>query len=234
MVCPRLFKAWFRRPSAIGAALLLLWSTASCGRSLPNPVTVKDGLARIPIGTMVFVIPEKTWLKGYSRNSTDGLVSGFQLHASAPEVEPWSPENNARMYKVPGWGTQIQVTVDLPPEGTHLRKQTQELFEKEDGCYFSEPTAYSMKNVRVCQNNYKRILGYLQDGQFKYILYCDSDVAKKREVFSTDPECRLNFRYRETLLIQATFAERYSKSAFDIAKRLEAKLIEFDKTAAEE
>ena len=106
-------KLRFRELLAVVSALFLLWSTASCGRNLPNPVTITDGLARIPIGTMVFVIPEKTWLKGYSRNSTDGLVSGFQLHAAAPEVEPWSPENNARMYKVPGWGAQIQVTVDL-------------------------------------------------------------------------------------------------------------------------
>lgn len=226
-------KPRFRESVAVVIALCTLWNTAACGRNLPNPVTVKDGLARIPIGDMVFVIPEKTWLKGYSRNSTDGLVSGFQLHAVAPEVEPWSPENNARMYKVPGWGAQIQVTVDLPPEGKPLLKQTQKRLEDVvKGCFFTKSNAYPHRNVRYCQNGYDKIFGYLEGDHFKYLLYCDSDEVKKREKFPTDPECRLHFRHREALLVTATFAERYSKFAFDMAHGLEAKLIEFDKTAA--
>jgi hypothetical protein len=55
---------------------------------LPDPVKSKNGLSYIPIDDTAFLIPEKTWLKGYSRNSTDGMVYSITLHATVPDVQP--------------------------------------------------------------------------------------------------------------------------------------------------
>ena len=102
------------------AALVLLALLAGCGdrmpslqawgqaaielvqlftrKPLPDPVQSKDGVAYIPIDDTAFLVPEETWLRGYSRNSTDGLVANIALHASVPDVQPWSPERNDAMY----------------------------------------------------------------------------------------------------------------------------------------
>ena len=115
------------------AALVLLALLAGCGdrmpslqawgqaaielvqlftrKPLPDPVQSKDGVAYIPIDDTAFLVPEETWLRGYSRNSTDGLVANIALHASVPDVQPWSPERNDAMYWKAGPGLSLRIDI---------------------------------------------------------------------------------------------------------------------------
>lgn len=102
---------------ALIAALLI--GLAGCGQSqrLPNPVEQKDGLAYIPIDDTAFLIPEKTWLKGYGRNSTDGLVCCITLHATIPDVQPWSKARHEEMYLRAGPGKKLEIYIE---GGVHI------------------------------------------------------------------------------------------------------------------
>jgi hypothetical protein len=79
-------------------ALALL--TLSACKKLPDRgeiVDLGDSVYLEFAGTQL-LIPKKSWLKGYGRNSTDGKVSDIILHALAPEVKAWTPENDKIMY----------------------------------------------------------------------------------------------------------------------------------------
>ena len=94
--------------------MFLVWLAlimGGCGGSakLPNPVKSKDGLAYIPIDETAFLIPEKTWLKSYARNLTDGAVDSVTLHATVPDVQPWSPERHDEMYWPAGPGSKLLI-----------------------------------------------------------------------------------------------------------------------------
>lgn len=95
----------------LGLALAALLTLSACDRSpaLPNPVESKNGVSYIPIDDTAFLIPEKTWLKGAARNSTDGLVCCIQLHATIPDVEPWSKERHEEMYWKAGPGKKLDI-----------------------------------------------------------------------------------------------------------------------------
>lgn len=210
-------------------SVLLCLATTACGKDLPNPVERKDGVARIPIDGLVFVIPEKTWLKGYHRNKTDGLVHGFDLHAFAPTVEPWSPDKDERMYKVPGWGARIEIAV-TSNDGRPLRKITEKLYEETDRCHFTPSPKHNDPRIRYCQTDSEKIYGYVDGDHFHYRLHCESDARKAREKFPTDPHCTLYFRHKDKLLVEVVVAERYFQHAFDIGRKVEAQLLQFEQT----
>ena len=76
-----------------------------------DPVEKKNGMAFIPLYDIAFLIPEKTWLTGYARNSTDGLVCCIQLHATVPDAQPWSKERNDEMYWRAGPGKKLMISI---------------------------------------------------------------------------------------------------------------------------
>lgn len=82
----------------------------------PNPVESKNGYSYIPIDGTAFLIPEKSWLKGYANNATDGSICCIMLHATIPDVQPWSPERNEEMYPKEG----IQRSMGMALRGTDL------------------------------------------------------------------------------------------------------------------
>lgn len=95
----------------LGLTLAMLLTLSACDRSpaLPNPVESKDGVSYIPIDDTAFLVPDKIWLKGVSRNSTDGLVAHIQLHATIPDVQPWSQERHEEMYGKAGLGKKLEI-----------------------------------------------------------------------------------------------------------------------------
>ena len=97
----------------IALVVCVTFNVAACGKapSVPDRVERKDGLAYIPIDDTAFLIPEKTWLKGYSRNSTDGLVASITLHATIPDVQPWSSERHEEMYWPAGPGKKLEIRI---------------------------------------------------------------------------------------------------------------------------
>ena len=52
----------------------------------------------IPLKEAKFLIPDKTWLKGFSRRATDNSVNTIALHAQPPDFLPWSQERHQQMY----------------------------------------------------------------------------------------------------------------------------------------
>lgn len=78
---------------------------------LPDPVQSKDGVAYIPIDDTAFLVPEETWLRGYARNSTDGMVSNITLHATVPDVQPWSRARHEEMYWKAGPGKKLLIYI---------------------------------------------------------------------------------------------------------------------------
>lgn len=92
----------------LAAAILAI---SACDRTprLPDPVEPKDGVSYIPIDDTAFLIPQKTWLKGYSRKATDGQVGSITLHATIPDVQPWSPERDEEMYWKAGPGKKLEI-----------------------------------------------------------------------------------------------------------------------------
>ncbi|WP_255989898.1 hypothetical protein [Chitinolyticbacter albus] len=101
--------------SRVVAMLLIIMSVVGCERSaaprFSDPVKRKNGVAYIPIDNTALLIPEKTWLKGYARNSTDGLVSSIALHATIPDVQPWSEARNDEMYWQVGPGKKLEIAI---------------------------------------------------------------------------------------------------------------------------
>ena len=107
-------RSWRSRAVSIfvlAMAMALALPACHDGRSLPNPVESKDGASYIPIDDTAFLIPEKTWLKGTARNSTDGMVCCITLHASVPDVQPWSPERDEEMYWPAGPGKKLLIEI---------------------------------------------------------------------------------------------------------------------------
>lgn len=104
---------WFRRLTLAIFATTLAVGTTGCNKStaLPNPVESKDGVAYIPIDDTAFLIPEKTWLKGYSRKATDGMVGTITLHATVPDVQPWSQARHEEMYWPAGPGKKLLIYI---------------------------------------------------------------------------------------------------------------------------
>ncbi len=212
------------------ALFALLFGTSACGRALPDPVTKANGVATIPIDGLVFVIPEKTWLTGYSRNSTDGQVAGFSLHAAAPKVEPWSPARNEQMYKVPGWGNRIEVRI-ASNSGQPFVKQTLDWAEKTfTGCKFQQSLLHKTGSVLFCETRWNRLFVVVEDGVLRYRITCDSRKVKSDSKLLVDPSYAIRSFYRGTLRIDTVFSERYLDFGFDMARAIEKHLSEFDKT----
>ncbi len=80
-------------------------------KPLPNPVQSKGGVSYIPIDDTAFLIPEETWLRGYGRKSTDGMVSSIALHSTVPDVQPWSKARHEEMYWPAGPGKKLLITI---------------------------------------------------------------------------------------------------------------------------
>ncbi|MDR1850215.1 MAG: hypothetical protein LBQ75_09255 [Zoogloeaceae bacterium] len=93
-----------RRISVLAFVALLVFSACGDSPRLPNPVESKNGMSYIPIDDTAFLIPEKTWLTGFSRRSTDGSVGSISLHATIPDVQPWSKKRHVEMYGYGGMG----------------------------------------------------------------------------------------------------------------------------------
>jgi hypothetical protein len=215
--------AWF--PWVKIFAVLLALVTVSCGKSVPNPVDETKDPARIPFGDTVFVIPKKTWLTGYSRRSTDGMVSHISLHALAPNVEPWSPAVHDRMYRGFGWGDRIEIDLS---DREYKRKVTEKIVSETHGCNFIQSPSHNDPRIRFCEDKNQKYFGYSEEGYFKYLLLCRKDTSQGR--FPTDMSCDIYFSHRNKYSVTATFSGRYFPIAFDIARKVEALLLQFEQS----
>lgn len=219
---------------AVVTAIALTASLNACGEKLPNPVERRDGYAWIPMADTAFLIPEKTWLKGYGRRATDGLVVDIGLHATVPEVAPWSPEVQDQMYPPRGWGRLITIAVRDKGNRTFFQRFP-DFPQSINGAWklVEEPSElaaiglHRFRELRVTDG--KPQVGvvfyeHVQDGKVKYFVRCNDHGGKPGVVDS----CNLMFPHGDRFEVTLSFLRAYMADSVRMADKVAEKLNEFE------
>ena len=221
-------------------------------KPLPDPVQSKDGVAYIPIDDTAFLVPEKTWLRGYARNSTDGLVANIALHASVPDVQPWSPERNDAMYWKAGPGLSLRIDIkggrvsapdfDVPrsqrPHGEFIEEPSDQAaqglrrFRRSWGIY---PEKDAEKDTRQFGAEFvERMRGHNGKPMMDtvYYEYIQTDRVQYF-IHCSDGEglfhiCHLSFPWARSLMVDIEFARRDIKNIVAMADKVSERLREFE------
>jgi hypothetical protein len=213
---------------AVVAVVALVTSLGACGNKLRDPVERKDGSAWIPIADTAFLIPEKTWLKSYGRNSTDGMVSSFNLHATAPDIQPWSEAVNAQMYPKYGPGDLVSVDVREARDllvGDYFYQVSQSRWRAALEEVPSDLAANGLRRFR--EPNWDKTVFYerIENERVKYFVYCEE---KK---YLSNPYCHLSFPWNKAIYIELNFPRRHVPYSIQMAEKVTAKLKEFEAAA---
>lgn len=205
--------------------LTVVLGNVACNRDFPpDPVKRQDGFAVIPFDGTVWVIPEKTWLKGYGR-SVDGTVAHISLHAKAPEIAPWSEALHKTMYPEIGWG---EITwIDLSERDTDVVGRLTK----------SPPTLAGVPLIKSDEQQYE-IYGLTKYHQeepysFEYFVHVRDQkvtylVSCPRDSPAPFPSCSLYFPWRAHIEVKLTFPQVYLKQSVEMADRVAKKLSEFE------
>lgn len=207
----------------------LVTSLSACGKKLPDPVESKNGFAWIPIADTAFLIPEKTWLKSYGRKSTDGSVASFELHVTAPDVQPWSEAVNAKMYPTLGPGQMVRVELrDIG--GELLASQYEEFYilpQRWGGLLLeeigSDLNSSGLRKFRAPQLNDPVFYLRIENERVKYFTRCDEDKDPPNRQF-----CHLRFPWSRTIYVELVFTRNYLPHSVLMADQIAAKLKEFE------
>ena len=223
-------------------------------KPLPDPVQSKDGVAYIPIDDTAFLVPEKTWLRGYARNSTDGMVANITLHASVPDVQPWSPERNDAMYWKAGPGLSLRIDIQGNRAEVHLHFHEVPHSRQWDGQFIEEPSDQAEQGLR----RFRRSWGeYPEEDAAKdkarfgadfvermrshngkpmmdtvYYEYIQNDRVKYF-IYCSDGDglfhiCHLSFPWARSLMVDIEFARRDIKNIVAMADKVSERLREFE------
>jgi len=213
-----------------------------------DPVIKVDGKAFIPIDNTAFLIPEKSWLVSYGRNSTDGLVAGFRLHASIPDVLPWSPERK-EMYRGIGKRLEIRVdggrtngldvqsrrykkekfieeTSDLASQGLRRFRELNPAFKEEfykdlasrRGIDFAEGYKKDAGRPQLERVYYEKVI----DQKVNYSISCQDDGKGLFE------GCYLYWPFNNTIRVTIFFHRKYIESIDVMANKIFQKMNEFE------
>jgi hypothetical protein len=260
------------------AALVLLALLAGCGdrmpslqawgqaaielvqlftrKPLPDPVQSKDGVAYIPIDDTAFLVPEKTWLRGYSTKLTDGSVGSITLHASVPDVQPWSPERNDAMYWKAGPGLSLRIVIEGNDAGTH-----RDNFHKVPGSrmswaeFIEEPSDQAAQGLRRFRQSWgiypekdaekdtrqfgaefvERMRGHNGKPMMDTVYYEYIQNDRVQYFIHCDDGdgglfhiCHLSFPWARSLMVDITFARRDIKNIVAMADKVSERLREFE------
>ncbi len=214
---------------------IVLVVTAGCSKHFPDPVESKDGQSWIPIAGTAFLIPEKSWLTGYARNSMDGMVSHISMHAMAPEAQPWSQAIHEQMYPKLGRGQRIDIDVmkTVQPSTFHERFTNfpQSIFGGgslvEESSDMGEYGLHKFRKRRVTDGQLETDMvfyEYVEDDRVKYYAHCDDDGARRGGV----NQCNLMFPYAGKFEVTLSFRRVHMADAVSMAGKIAAKLEEFE------
>jgi len=210
------------------AAIVLSASLNACGKKLPDPVERKDGYAWIPIADTAFLVPEKTWLKGYGRKATDGSIDSFDLHVTAPDVQPWSPAVNEQMYPALGPGKRVDVVVR---KDSNLLAGQYEYFYRPPQSRWggmldeveSDQQVNGLRKFRDPIMSQTTIYEHIENDRVKYFIYCDEDNDPPQRQF-----CHLSFPWNKAIYVELTFTRNYLPNTIRMAEKITEKLKEFE------
>lgn len=240
-------------------AIATAFGLAACHRGppLPNPVESKDGVSYIPIDDTAFLIPEKTWLKGTARNSTDGMVCCITLHASVPDVQPWSPERDDQMYWYrggPGKKLEIRIWGDRVDQHLHFHEVPHSL--RWGSTFIEEPSDQAAQGLRRFRQlwtfnatpdeieKYRKEWGDEQVDRLRskagtpmmdavFYEFIENERVKYLIRCDDDHEglfdaCHLHFPWARTLMVDIYFIRDYIPDIVAMADKVSAKLREFE------
>ena len=224
-------------------------------KPLPDPVQSKDGVAYIPIDDTAFLVPEETWLRGYSRKSTDGTVGSITLHATVPDVQPWSRARHDEMYWKAGPGKSLRIVIQGNQAEVHLHFHEVPHSRQWDGQFIEEPSDQAAQGLR----RFRRLwLPYNEENAEKDAAQFGADhVAGMREtsgkprmdtvyyeyiqndrvqyfIHCDDGDgglfhiCHLSFPWARSLMVDITFARRDIKHIVAMADKVSERLREFE------
>jgi hypothetical protein len=203
----------------------------SACKKLPDPVVRKDGYAWIPIADTAFLIPEKTWLKGYGRKSTDGSVDDFRLHATVPDADPWSENVNAQMYPPAGPGKRIDVFVKDDRETlvfqlAQFYKPPQSRWKSSLIEVTSDLESDGLRKFRESGPKGTVFYERIENDRVRYFIYCDDDGGYIDHQF-----CHLSFPWGKTLYVDLKFTRNYLPHSIRMVEQITAKLKQFEAAA---
>lgn len=213
-----------RIAGGVWEATAQLFSRIAHSRSLPNPVESKKGVSYIPIDDTAFLIPEKTWLTGFSRRSTDGSVGSISLHATIPDVQPWSQERHEEMYWRAGPGKKLRIRLDGYPgvEVVEFVPHTKNDFVEEPNNKYA---AQGLKKYRRYHNGQPHTSSVyyelVEDNRLKYLIRCSEGSGGLFE------GCNLFFPVSKTVKADVEFESDHMKHIVVMADKLSVKLQEF-------
>lgn len=241
----------------------LALTVGGCGGSakLPNPVKSKDGLSYIPIDETAFLIPEKTWLKGYARNSTDGSVNSLTLHATVPDVQSWSPERHHEMYWPAGpgrklliylWGDRAYQVSQFPNAPKSIAPQFEVIEEESDQAHQGLRRFRQISKFNPTPDELERLTRSLGNETIEKLrakhgtpmtdaVYYELIVDEKVRYYinCTDrkevpfPGCHLRFPWGRTIMVDVEFSRRDLNHAVGMAELLAKQLHSFEAAGLE-
>lgn len=199
--------------------LLFLFCLSQGCKRLPNPVISQNGQSYIPIADTAFLIPEKTWLTGYGRNSTDGMVSSISMHATLPDVQPWSPAVNDVMYTGSNPGRKVDIEI-MDTRHTEFIQRFPVFPRSRWGGELVEVPS-DLADIGLRKFKYERSLDMdfyevVNSGEVIYFMYCRST-------------CYLSFPWRKTLEINLTFSRNDVRHSVMVANKVKVLLDTFER-----
>lgn len=243
------------------ASLAMLPCLSGCGRS-PSSASVdevitRNGVVYIPIDNTAFLIPQKTWLTGFSRNATDGTVGHIGLHATVPDVQPWSKARHEEMYWPAGPGKKLEIHVysDRADQAQFFHHFPESVFHNSE--FIEEPSDQVAQGLR----RFRKLWSYFKDKRDEENAlrqFGSESVENSRRIAGTPmmdtvfyelvenervkyfihctenrdalfQDCHLLFPWSRTLMVDVTFQRDYIPDIVAMADKLSAKLHEFEK-----
>jgi hypothetical protein len=222
------WKAW-----PVGRDIYRVFADVAARKSLPDPVVVQDGVYWFPLGKRVYAVP-KTYVRSYGRNSTDGKLSSFSLHALLPDFVGYSPETAAG-FKTPGWGDRIEIMV------SSSRTKSREEVEKFYYEYYlrdkeSIKRKYGRDPIVVSEYPHVEIVGPVL-GNDEFFLIENQRTKKKlhctiKEKSYQLPSCKdISMFYRDNIRLYVTYSRSFEKDWIAIEDRLVSWLDSFERPA---
>lgn len=198
--------------------LFLTLTMVTACEQLPNPVISEHGQSYIPIADTAFLIPEKTWLTGYGRNKTDGMVSSIFMHATIPEVQPWSPAVNDVMYIGASPGRKVDIEIRDTRHTEFIQRFPRFPNSRWGGKLVEVPSDLEDIGLRRFKDESSpetRFYELVKEGEVIYFMRCNL-------------VCYLSFPWRKTLEISLRIPEGDKKYSVKVADKVKHILDRFE------
>jgi hypothetical protein len=215
----------------LGKEIYGIFAESARYKSLPNPVVVKDGVYWFPLGERVYAVPEN-YVESYGRNSTDGNLYSFSLHALLPDFVGRSPETIEK-FKASRRDDRINIMVSRSRSST--REEEEKFYY---GYYLLEKDSfkkwYGQDPVVLSENPHVERLTPIK-GTDKFFLLEDQRVKKKltcmiKEESYQCPSCKdISMYYRDNIRLWITYSRSYEKDWIAIEDRLVSWLDSFER-----